>query len=58
MKSIEALFYWGNPLPIWKCPDCGKTLCVGSREELKKLSGVYPEDLHKQFISLDRKSVV
>ena len=23
---------------------------MGSREELKKLSGVYPEDLHKQFV--------
>lgn len=41
---------WGNPLPIWKCPDCGKTICVGSREELKQLSGIYPEDLHKHFV--------
>ena len=32
------------------CPDCGKTICVGSRDELKKLSGVYPEDLHKHFV--------
>ena len=44
--------YWGNPIPIWKCdnPDCKETLCVGSRQELKELSGVYPEDLHKQFV--------
>lgn len=30
--------YWGTPLNIWEC-ECGHQHCVGSREELYKMSG-------------------
>jgi len=38
--------YWGTPLPIWLCPKCEQANCVGSYEELEKLSG---KKLNKDF---------
>ena len=48
--AISRNRYWGNPLPIWKCSDCDKALCIGSRAELKEYSGVSPDDLHMHFV--------
>ncbi len=47
--AVSRNRYWGTPLPIWKC-GCGKTVCVGSRAELERLSGVKLADLHKHFV--------
>jgi isoleucyl-tRNA synthetase len=47
--SVSRSRFWGTPLPIWKNKE-GEIICVGSREELEKLSGVKVNDLHKEFV--------
>ena len=47
--SISRSRFWGTPLPIWKNKE-GEILCIGSKEELEKLSGRKVDDLHKEYV--------
>ncbi len=47
--NISRNRFWGTPIPIWRGED-GEMHCVGSIEELEKLTGKKVTDLHKHFI--------
>ena len=53
--AISRNRFWGCAIPIWEC-ECGEQTCIGSIEELSKLSGgKLPKrdgevDLHKPYI--------
>lgn len=42
--------YWGTPIPVWISEDGEESVCIGSIEELAKLSGVLVEDLHRETV--------
>lgn len=49
--SVSRNRYWGTPLPIWVSEDMEERICIGSIEELQKLSGRTDiTDLHRDKI--------
>jgi len=48
--AISRNRYWGNPIPVWKSDGSDHVEVIGSREELQKKSGVWVDDLHKQYV--------
>ncbi len=51
--GISRNRYWGTPLNIWQCEDCGHMESIGSREELAEKSGnpdAKTVELHRPYI--------
>ena len=48
--AISRNRFWGTPLPIWRCEECGTTEVMGSISELEAKCGETVDDLHKHFV--------
>lgn len=48
--AISRNRFWGTPLPIWINDETGNMRCIGSREELQSLTGVFLDDLHRENV--------
>ena len=51
--AVSRNRYWGTPLNIWECEECGHQDAIGSREQLKEMSGrddALTVELHRPYI--------
>jgi isoleucyl-tRNA synthetase len=48
--AISRNRVWGTPLPVWKNDETGHTICIGSVEELEKLTDTKVTDLHRDHV--------
>jgi len=47
--AVSRSRFWGTPIPVWQNKE-GEILCIGSIEQLEKLTGEKVTDLHLEFV--------
>ncbi|XP_065669203.1 isoleucine--tRNA ligase, cytoplasmic isoform X2 [Hydra vulgaris] len=48
--NVSRNRYWGTPMPLWASEDFEEVICIGSVDELYKLSGIKISDLHRENV--------